>query len=490
MPAPTTAGPAPATLRLSVLPPADLERVHDLALHILESTGITLHYPPARALLRSHGASVDETTALAHIPRRLVQQALATTPHRVTLHCHGDPGQDCHLATDGGTYARTGTGLNWIVDQRSTTRRAVVTADLERWIRLAGAQPNIHIVGALYDQEPVPQAMDVRAVAPLLRYTSKPLMISALSGEGIRWVKRLVDAAQPAGRPNRLMVLSSVNSPLTYGFGQLEAAWVAAEVGIPVVINSSAVTGVSAPVTLAGSLVQLHAEMLAALVVLQLHRPGAPLVYSGHPVVMDMRNGMSAMGTPEVGLLSAGCVDLARYCGLPSGSDGLTADSCLPDAMAVSEKWATGLLPLLAGANVNGAAGVFGTQSTVSLEQLVIDDEVYGAMFRLARGFAVSEETLAAPVIEYVGSNGSYLMEEHTRAHMRSEIWYPRLATRLGAAAWEAAGAEDTMQRAAEMMQDTLSTPPTPCLSDTQQREVSRLLRQAQAALREIEIPI
>lgn len=150
----------------------------------------------------------------------------------------------------------------------------------------------------------------------------------------------------------------------------------------------------------------------------------------------------------------------------------------------------TGLLPVLAGANVNGAAGVFGTQSTVSLEQLVIDDEVYGAMFRLARGFAVSEETLAAPVIEHVGPNGSYLMEEHTLAHMRSELWYPRLATRLGAAAWQAAGAKDTMQRAAEMVRDILSAPARPCLSDVQQRDVSRLLRQAQAALREIEIPI
>lgn len=283
---------------------------------------------------------------------------------------------------------------------------------------------------------------------------------------------------------------NAVLSPLVYGSGQLEAALAAAENDIPVVINSSAVSGVSAPVTLAGSLVQLHAEMLAALVCVQLHRPGAPVVYSGHPVAMDMRTGQAVMGAPEIGLLSAGCVQMAHPLGLPAGSDGLTADSCAADAQAASEKWASGLAPLLAGAHVNGAAGAFGTQSTVSLEQLALDDEIYAAMLRLARGYRIDSETLAAEVIARVGPNGVFLTEEHTLVHMRREFWYPRLASREGFALWTERGGQTIIERAGEYVRQALANAPAPLLSAECEREVDRLSAAAQEALRDTDVPI
>jgi trimethylamine--corrinoid protein Co-methyltransferase len=477
-------------LRITVLQAADCARIHDCACRVLEGTGIVLHHEPTRKMLASHDAMVDEGRRLVQIPRRLVDEALAAAPHRLTLHGGAALQRQCILGEGGEGYTRTGSGLNWIVDRGAREHRLVVPTDLDHWVRVVDALPHIHIAGALYDNEYPPQAADVRSVAQLLRRTAKPLMMSAMSGEAMRWIKRLLDVVQPDERPQRLMMLSSVNSPLTYGAGQLEAALVAAELGIPVVINSSAVTGITAPVTLAGSLVQMHAEMLAALTIVQLHQPGAAVVYSGHPVVADLRNGMAAMGTPEVGLLQAGCVELARYCDLPAGSDGLTADSCLPDQMAVSEKWASAFLGLLAGAHVNGAAGAFATQSTVSLEQLVLDDEMYAVMFRMQRGFTVSDETLAAGVIERVGAGGSFLMEEHTVAHMRSELWTPRLAVRQGAAAWQAAGSKDTMQRAGAMVDAILAKRPDAYLTDDQEREVASLVTVAESALQSVEIPV
>ena len=147
-------------LRFAVLQPPDIERIHELAMCVLEQTGIVLHYPPARRLLRSYGAAVDEATGLARIPRGLVERALATAPHAFTLH-GGKPGRDCQPGSTGAVYARTGTGLNWFVARSSRFRRPVTIADLAPWIRVAHALPNIHLVGALYDQEGLPQAMDV-----------------------------------------------------------------------------------------------------------------------------------------------------------------------------------------------------------------------------------------------------------------------------------------------------------------------------------------
>ena len=109
--------------------------------------------------------------------------------------------------------------------------------------------------------------------------------------------------------------------------------------------------------------------------------------------------------------------------------------------MATLEKWANGYLPLMAGANVNGGAGSLACVSSVSLEQVAIDDDVYGHMFRQARGLHVDDETLAADVIANVGPGNSYLMEAHTLAHFRDEYYFSPLANRLSAPTWEAAGA-------------------------------------------------
>jgi trimethylamine--corrinoid protein Co-methyltransferase len=315
-------------------------------------------------------------------------------------------------------------------------------------------------------------------------------MFSTLSGEGMRWLQRLTEVTQSQDRQSRLMVLSSVNSPLVYGWGQCEGAMVAAEVGIPVCFNSSAVSGATAPVTLAGAVVQINAEMLAALTIIQLHRPGAPVVYAAHPMAMDMKTGMTSISTAEVGLMSAACVEIGRHYGLPTASNGICTDTCTPDPMATLEKWANGYLPVMAGANVNGGSGSLACVGTVSLEQIVIDNDVYGHFFRHVRGINVDEDSLAAEVIARVGPGNAFIMDDHTLAHFRSEYYYSPLANRLNAPTWEAAGAKDTLERAAEIVRDILSTPVEPFLSDGQSRELAALLAKAEEALANIEVPV
>lgn len=486
----SSSGASARPLRFSVLQPADIERIHKLSLNVLEETGVILHYPPARELLGKQGASVDEARQLVRIPRRLVEEALESAPRQVAVYNRGDPQKDYLLVLDGGRYGRTTTGLNWILDYGATQRRAVTETDVINWTRVIHALPNIHFAGSLNDQEEAAKSEEVRCLARMLHYTNKPFMFSAFSGEGMRWLWRLTEVVQSDGRQPRLMVLSSVNSPLIYGWGQCEAAMVSAEVGIPVCFNSSAVAGVTAPVTLAGNVVQMNAEMLAALTIIQTHRPGAQVVYAAHPMAMDMRNGYASISMGEVGLMSAACVDIGRYYGLPTSSNGVCTDACTPDPMATLEKWANGYLPIMAGANVNGGAGSLACVGTVSLEQLVIDDDVYGHFFRHTRGIEVNEDTLAADVIAKVGPGNAYIMEEHTLAHFQDEYYFSSLANRLNAPTWEAAGAKDAVERAADMVQQILAAPSEPFLTDEQSREVKALLARAEEALADIQVHV
>ena len=190
------------------------------------------------------------------------------------------------------------------------------------------------------------------------------------------------------------------------------------------------------------------------------------------------------------GLMSAACVELGRHYGLPTSANGLCTDTCAPDPMATLEKWSCGYLAAVAGANVNAGAGSLACVGTVSLEQLAIDDDLYGHLHRHIRGLEVSDESLAAGVIAAVGPGGSFLGEDHTLEHFRGEHYSSSLASRLNAPAWEAAGAADAVDRAAARVRAILAAPVEPRLSDAQSRDLAGLLTAAEEALRHLEVRI
>jgi trimethylamine--corrinoid protein Co-methyltransferase len=475
-------------MRLSVLQPGEIQRIHEAALRILDRVGIVVRYPAARGLLESSGARVDGGTEVVRLPRHVIEHALRAAPRAFALYGRPGRGRDCMIG-EGRWYGRPSTGLNWILDAGTCKRRPVGVADVVNWARLSQALPNIHLAASAFDQEGAANATEVRATAALLQHTDKPLLVSSVSGEGIRWISRLTDIAQAGGRHPRCVAFSSVNSPLTYSHGQAEAALVAAELGMPVLFNSTPVAGVTAPVTMAGLLAQMHAELLAALTVIQIWRPGTPVLYAGHPMMMDMRTGMPAHGFGEAGLATAAAVEMGRSCGLAVSSPGLMTDSCTPDAMAAVEKWATGYPPALAGAMLNGGGGGLACQATTSLEQLVIDDDTFGRIFRHLRGIRVDPEYLGEDVVERVGPGGSFLGEEHTLEHFQSEYDYSSLANRENAATWEQGGFREVRDRAADVVRQILGAPPRPVVSDEEAKALREVSERAERALADTELP-
>ena len=313
-------------------------------------------------------------------------------------------------------------------------------------------------------------------------------MVSGLSAEGMRWIGALL-AVVPSDRGSRATVLSSVNSPLIYSSGQVGVLLESVDLGIPVCVNSSAVAGVAAPVTMAGALALMNAEMLAAVALAQIARPGAPVIYAGHPVVMDMRTGLAAFGYAEAGLVASACIDLGRFYGLPTGSDGLTTDAAVPDQNAAIDKAFTAYPALMAGANINAGAGSLGAMSTVSLEQLVIDADIYGGMSRHLRGVAVDGPSLALDVVAQVGPGGHFLGTAHTARRFREEHRRSLVACRLGAPAWEAAGGVDAVGAAREKVREILETAPAPILPDSQVEQLRRIVAEAEEAMAEMHLP-
>jgi trimethylamine--corrinoid protein Co-methyltransferase len=171
---------------------------------------------------------------------------------------------------------------------------------------------------------------------------------------------------------------------------------------------------------------------------------------------------------------------MARFYHLPfQGGTGIEAT--VPDAQAGYERALQVLTNALAGTNfIHLSIGMMEQMLLASYEQCVIDDEIIGAAFRIARGIEVNEETLAIDVIREIGPGGSFLGHDHTARNFRREFWFPKVTNRETYPGWMAAGGKDMRQRANERARQLLATHHPRPLTPEQERELDRISVAAQ----------
>jgi trimethylamine---corrinoid protein Co-methyltransferase len=256
------------------------------------------------------------------------------------------------------------------------------------------------------------------------------------------------------------------------------------EAGLPASFAPMAMVAGTAPGTLAGTLAQENAEILAGVVISQVLAPGAPVMYGGIPHAMDPRTGICAFGSPEQGLMAVAMVELARFYGFPVYVNVGLTDAKLPDAQAGIEKAGSLILGLLAGADTFGHAGICGTDHAASLSWLLLDHELLAYAQRVARGFNLSATTLATDVVERVGPAGHFLAEEHTAQHYRQELWLPGPAwTRQAWDAWENEGGTAMADRLAADAQRLLATHQPPRADQALAHELDAIVDAARREL-------
>jgi len=219
---------------------------------------------------------------------------------------------------------------------------------------------------------------------------------------------------------------------------------------IPVALSAAPMAGSTSPVTMAGTLAQLHAEQLAGIVICQLTNPGAPVLYGGIPGRANMRSLAYIGGAVECGMMNAAIHQMAHHIKVPNyNSSGLT-DSKIPDAQASWEKAATTVLAAMGGSNfIHHAAGMLESMLAVAYEQYVIDDEIIGMSCKVLEGIPVDAEHLALEAIEEAGPGGSFIMSPHTMTHMRQEYFGGNgVSDQESREKWEEKGSQDTWTQA------------------------------------------
>jgi trimethylamine--corrinoid protein Co-methyltransferase len=238
----------------------------------------------------------------------------------------------------------------------------------------------------------------------------------------------------------------------------MELALELGEAGIPMMLYPMPILGATSPVTPAGTAVVGAAEILAAVTAIQLSSPGARLVHAGGPTALFMRTGSYFANVPEALLLRAVQGQMARFWGLPAGLGWGGTKAKRPEAQSAYENTLGLVLEMMAGADFVFGAGLLDSVQQMSLEELVIADEVFGVVTRLLRGVTVDRETLAVDLIKKLGFRGDYLFEQHTREHVR-ELWRARLGETGTYESWQSAGSPRLEDKARAVADGILASP-------------------------------
>lgn len=434
---------------LFLLSPDEPERIVGEACRVLESVGVLVENEDGRRLLDEAGAA--SKNGRHAIPERLVRNALSTVPSRIALY-DAEGELACDLGDDR-VHFDPGSAAIHVLDPKSGRRREATTADVIRLVRLVDRLPHYAAQSTALLPGDVPNEMGDRYRLYLaLRYGRKPVITGTFRTDGFAPMRRMLEcvrggAAALAKQP--LAVFDCCPSPpLKWSDLTCRSLLDCADAEIPAEIVSMPLLGATSPVTLRDAVVQHCAESLSGIVLHQLERPGAPVVYGGAPSAFDMRRGTTPMGAIETMMIGVAYSQVGKHLGLPTHGYFALSDAKRPDYQAGMETGVGAVLAALAGINMISGVGILDFILTQSLEKLVLDHDACSMALRLTRGIGRGAEHPAELISDLV-QRGEFLSHEHTRRHWREELSMPsRVLDRETYGDWEAAGARSADQRA------------------------------------------
>ena len=473
-------------LNFKVLSEKEIIAVHEASVKILENTGVQILSKKVLELLDSKGAIVDHDKKTAKIPGRLIEACLKKVPRTFDLY-----NRDLtKKLTIGNAVPRCASGHNaiYMIDAGSNVRRNSTLRDVEDFALISDSLEDIDIVGVpVMPQDVTAKATLIYAVKALYENTKKPLFFSTESSsvnESVIALMKVIAGREDISECPTAISQLSPTSPLLWEEGAVDALIGSAREGIPLNLLPEPMTGVSAPYTVAGLLAMHNTEILSGIVISQLVRPGTPVIYGSSWTTYDMKYTAAIIGSPETSMLRiAGC-QMARYYDMPSHTTAPNSDSNAHDEQNAWEKTVSNMCAICSGNDIVMNSGMFATGLTISLEQLVIDDEINGIVRRIYRGIDVDPDKIAADVIMEVGSRGSYFMEDHTFKYLRSdEFRDPKLPNAVVYDNWRRSGGPLTEDKAAERVKNILAQGNKDPLEEKKVKAMEEIIRRFERTL-------
>jgi trimethylamine--corrinoid protein Co-methyltransferase len=453
---------------MQMLSADQIEAIHEASLHILENFGIEVMSPRALSLFEAAGATVDHATQNVRLDRGLVAEKIRTAPSDYTL-TPRNAANTVHLGGNTLNFTLVAGPPN--VHDMERGRRAGNLADYSDFIRLAQHFNAITMIGNQVCA-PVELPSNNRHLDTYfanLTLSDKSFHVSAigtgraLDGIEMMAISRGLTLDQMADSPGVTTIIS-VNSPRRFDDMMSDGLMTMAEHGQSVAVTPFTLMGAMSPVTLAGALAQQNAEALFGVVLTQLVRPGAPVMYGAFTSNVDMRSGAPAFGTPENTKANIASGQLARKYGLPyrttpgSASNAADAQGAYETMMAL---WGA---VLGHGNLVYHAAGWQEGGLTASFEKFIIDVEMIQHMMEFLTPIEVNEGELALEALGRVPTGGHFFGDAHTLERYSTAFYQPMLSNWQNYEAWQESGGLDATARATRLWKKALEEYQQPAL--------------------------
>lgn len=443
--------------RLTFLSEDNKEQLYRSALTIISETGMEVMHDTALNLLRDAGCTINGNHV--KIPVALVEQARKTVPNNIAVYNRlGDHAMDL-----GGRRAYFGTGsdLMWSVESKSLERHRTSLADIKIAARVADALPNIDfIMSCAHPHELDPKISYLASFRAMAENSIKPIVNTAEGRHDLEAMWKISailrgGEAELRAKPYWIQYAEPI-SPLKHPFSSLDKLLFCAETGSPVIYSPAPIAGSTAPMSIAGHVVQGLAESFFGMVIHQLHAPGAPFLMGIGAAVLDMATSQCSYNAPEYLLAYMTMVEMSDYLDIPNWGYGGTSDAQIPDQQAAFEAGLEAFMSVFAGSNLNHDVGYLDFGLTGSLEMIIIVDEMVDQIRRLHRGIPITDETLALNVIPAGAAEGQFLTQPHTLRHLRKTQWQPKLFCRQSYEKWNEKGRTSLLDRARDRLQAIL----------------------------------
>jgi trimethylamine--corrinoid protein Co-methyltransferase len=471
---------------LQVLSKDERTQVHERTLDVMARTGVRVDTAQGRRFLKDAGAEVDENTHIVRFPRALVEESLRLAPKEFMLGARR-PGWD--LIMNGGdcTLLMDGEAM-FVLDSESGERRAATAKD---WLQATHLIDALDEVGVYWSMVEVSDRGDTMAdfvgyLRGVFRNFSKHVQDATSSPEQAPWLLEVLQAIfgdkETIRHKHPLSYLVCPQSPLIIEGPHTDAYLALLGWDIPLAVMPMPLMGATAPGSLIATTVIGNCETLAMLCLIQAAAPGTPFIYAPVLAVIDPRSGRYSAGAIEGSLLGAACTEMARYYGLPAEASGMGTDHHVPSIQAGYERAVGGMLPALSWPDIMVGPGLLGGSMILSLEQLMIDVEVFRLYKRARQGITIDDDKWLEDVIDRVGPGGNFLAETSTVKGIRNGEWYvSKFGVHDTFEGWEAAGRPLLLGEAREKVSQILAMHEPLPLDHDVERELQRIQLRAEA---------
>ncbi|MFW9999234.1 MAG: trimethylamine methyltransferase family protein [Candidatus Hodarchaeota archaeon] len=419
---------------------------------ILETQGVFIENHEAINLFNQHGINHDGSRFF--IPLDLIDKCLKTVPSEITLYDR-DGNEHISLKGDNVNFD-PGSAAIFILDEETGDIREAMSNDFMRFSKVVEQLKYIDAQSTALIYQDVPkEAQDWHRLYIALANCYKPVVTGTFRKESFSIMREILLACrlseEDLARKPLAIFDACPSSPLKWSDLTTQSLIDAAKSMIPSEFVSMPLAGANAPITLIGSITQHCAECLAGIVIVQLIKRGAPLIWGGSPAVFDMKTGTTPMGAIETMMINLGDIEMGKFLNLPTHAYMSLSDSKVPDSQAGFEAGMGALLAGLAGINMVSGPGMLDFESTQSIEKLIIDNEIVGMVKRLVQGIEDHGSPFASEILKDYEEKEELLSHPSTLKYFRKELFLPSpIIDRMTRDSWKQSGSKSARKRAKE----------------------------------------